>query len=217
MKYNEKIKAIKLRRAGKSYDYISNILNVSKGTLSVWLSNIEIDPDKKREVLIGREKSRYLAAVAKKKDRIERTKKIVDTAEHDFKRLINKDLFLCGLLLYWAEGDKKQERVKFANSDKDMIRLMMRWFREVCHVSESRFRIALHIHNLHISHKVADYWSKITGVSRKQFNKIYIKKTSLKHKRVPLYNGTCSIVINSKELFRKIVGWKKGLIDHFKI
>ena len=217
MKYKEKLKAIRLRRNGKSYSEIRKKIKVSKASLSLWLRDVEIDSDKKKKLLIGREKSRYLAALARKNDRIERTKKIVDLAENEFKKLVNKDLFLCGLLLYWAEGDKKQERVKFANSDKDMIKLMMRWFREVCHVPESKFRIALHIHNLHITNDVALHWSKITGINRKQFNKIYVKRTSLKNRRVPLYEGTCSIVISSKELFRKIVGWRKGLLVHFKI
>ena len=217
MKYKEKLIAIKLKKAGKSYCEILKVIKVSRGTLSLWLRDIKIDSKNRKKVLIGREKSRYLDALAKKEDRVQRTKKIVDSAEKEFKILAKKELFLCGLLLYWAEGDKKQERVKFANSDKDMIKLMMRWFREVCHVPESKFRIALHIHSLHISHDVAEYWSKITGVSRKQFNKIYVKKTTLKNRRVPLYEGTCSIVVNSKELFRRIVGWKKGLIVHFKI
>jgi hypothetical protein len=217
MKYQEKLQAIKLRKEGKSYGIIRKIVKVSKASLSIWLKDVEIRPDIQKEMLIGREKSRYFAALAKRNDCIKRTKKIVDSAEKEFKHLVKSDLFLSGLLLYWAEGDKKQERVKFANSDKDMIWLMMRWFREVCHVPESKFRIALHIHNLHMKHKVKEYWSKVTGVNQNQFNKVYIKKTTLKHKRIPLYEGTCSIVVCSKELFRKIVGWRRGLLAHFKI
>ena len=217
MKYKEKLKAIKLRKNGKSYGEIRKIVKVSKASLSLWLKDVEISPENRQKILIGREKSRYFAAQARKEDRIERTRKIVEFAEKEFKFLIKKELFLCGLLLYWAEGDKKQERVKFANSDKDMIMLMMRWFREVCHVPESKFRIALHIHSLHIKGDVVQYWSKITGVNQSQFNKVYIKKTTLKNKRLPLYEGTCSIVISSKELFRRIVGWRKGLLVHFKI
>jgi hypothetical protein len=217
VKYRKKLRAIKLRKDGNSYGNIRKIVKVSKSTLSIWLRDVEIDLDKRDTILIGREKSRYLAAKARKNDRINRTKKIVDLAEKEFKLLVRKELFLSGLLLYWAEGDKKQERVKFANSDKNMIKLMMRWFREICRVPETKFRIALHIHNLHSPHEVVDYWSKITGVNKNQFNKVYIKKTTLKNRRVPLYEGTCSIIVNSKELFRKIVGWKKGLIVHFKI
>lgn len=217
MKYKEKLMAIKLRKAGTSYGNIRRIVKVSKASLSLWLRDIEISPENRQRILIGREKSRYFAGLARKDDRVQRTKKIVDLAEREFENLIKSELFLSGLLLYWAEGDKKQERVKFANSDKDMIKLMMMWFREVCHVPESKFRIALHIHNLHISKDSKRYWSKITGVSQKQFNKVYIKKTTLKHRRVPLYEGTCSIIVCSKELFRRIVGWKRGLLVHFKI
>ncbi len=217
MKYEERLKAVALRKSGKSYGEIKKVVSVSKATLSLWLRDIEINQKNQKKLLVGREKSRYFAGLAKKEDRIERTRKIVEMAEKEFSSLLKDKLFLCGLLLYWAEGDKKQERVKFANSDKSMIKLMMRWFREICHVPESKFRVALHIHSLHMSSDVVEYWSKITGIKREQFNKVYIKKTTLKNKRVPLYEGTCSIIVNSKELFRRIVGWKRGLFVHFKV
>lgn len=217
VKYDEKILAIKMRKSGKSYGNILKVVNVSKSTLSLWLRDIEVSKKNLDKILKGREKSRYFAALSRKTDRINRTKIIIDKAEIEFKKLINNKLFLSGLLLYWAEGDKKQERVKFANSDSNMIKLMMKWFREVCLVEESKFRIALHIHSLHSSPEVTDYWSKITGVDKRQFHKLYIKKTSLKSRKNILYEGTCSIVINSKELFRKIIGWKKGMLAHFKI
>ncbi|TSC67048.1 MAG: Uncharacterized protein G01um101466_809, partial [Parcubacteria group bacterium Gr01-1014_66] len=47
--------------------------------------------------------------------------------------------------------------VKFTNSDWNTIILMMRWFREVCKVPEEKFRIALHIHNLHSAPDAKNY------------------------------------------------------------
>jgi len=41
----DKSKAISLRKKGKSYNEIVKILNISKGTLSVWLRDIKMSPE----------------------------------------------------------------------------------------------------------------------------------------------------------------------------
>lgn len=218
MKLSEKIKAIKFRKKGLSYSFIKRNIEVSKSTLSRWLKDIELTQEQQEKMLKGREISRYAAARAKQNKRIEQTKIIIESGKKEFSSFLGKGLFLSCLSLYWAEGDKNNlERVKFTNSDADMISLMMRWFREVCKVPEKKFRIALHVHNLHLRKNVIKYWSEVTKIPKSQFHKIYIKPTTLKYRRNILYNGTCAIIVNDKKLFRKIVGWKLGLIDYFKI
>jgi len=216
MRLNDKIKAIKLRKKGKSYSFIKQTLKVSKSTLSEWLKNIELNKKQQEKLLKGLEISRYAAAKAKRDKRIEQTKEIIKIGEKEFPFLINKPLFLIGLSLYWAEGDKNElERVKFTNSDPRMITFMMKWFKEICEVPQEKFRIALHIHNLHSRKNVVKYWSEITRIPKKQFHKLYIKPTALKYRRNILYNGTCAIIVNDKKLFRKIVGWKLGLLNYY--
>jgi len=125
---------------------------------------------------------------------------------------------LCGIKSQTVEGDKhKGERVKFTNSDPAMIRFMMNWFRDICNVPDKKLRIALHIHNLHITPRIEDYWSELARVPINQFQKTYVKRSSLRHRRNILYNGTCGIVIHDKNLFRRIMGWKLGLQGYFNI
>jgi hypothetical protein len=208
--------AIQLRKEGKTYGEIRNKLGpISKATLSMWFRDIQnIDM---ANLLKGREKSRFIAGRNKQEQRIALTNKIIQESREEFDSLIDNPLFLTGLSLYWAEGDKNcHERVKFTNSDERMVIIMMRWFREVCHVPEEKFRVALHIHNLLVSKDVKQYWIDITGIPERQFQKIYIKETSLRHRKNILYNGTCGIVVCDKSLFRRISGWKLGLIDHFQ-
>jgi len=71
------------------------------------------------------------------------------------------------------------------------------------------------IHNLHSNKDVVKFWSKVTNISTLQFYKLYVKRTTLKRKKNPLYNGTCSIIINSKDLFRRITAWKRNLFEYF--
>lgn len=218
MKFRKKIIATKLRKAGFSYAKIFKEVKVSKSTLSYWLRDIELTSKQKEKLLKGREKSRYAGAKAQQAKRIKRTEEAILTGKKEFYSLIKNPLFLSGLPLYWAEGDKnRSERVKFTNSDETMIILMMRWFREICHVPEEKFRISLHVHDLHRSHNLKSYWAKVTNVPKKQFHKMYVKKSTLRQRRNILYNGTCAITVNDKNLFRKIMGWRLGLLDYFNI
>lgn len=218
MKLQEHLRAVKLRKQGKSYKDIVGQLGVSKGTLSAWLRDIELT-SRQVAALKGRQRSQYAGSRANHQKKLERIKKTTAAAYKEARQLYRTSpLFMVGLMLYWAEGDKstKIERVKFVNSDPEMIGLMMRWFREVCKVTEDRFRICVHIHTLHSRPAVEKYWANTTGVPLSQFHKTYIKPTSLKHRRNPLYDGTCSIVISDKELFRKIQGWKLGALEVIK-
>lgn len=217
MKFNEKIKAIRLRKLGCSYTKILKEIKVSKSTLSIWLRDIELTPNQEGKLLKGRELSRYAGAKAQQKKRIEKTREIMDEAKKEIENLAKNILFLPGIMLYWAEGAKSNETIKFSNSDPLMIKLMMRWFREICNVREEKFRIALHIHELHCRKDMERYWSKITSVPLKQFQKTYVKPTSLGQRRNVLYNGTCVICVFDKNLFRRMQGWKLGFLEKINI
>ncbi len=207
--------AIQLRRDGKTYGEIRKQIGpISKATLTAWFKNVtDIN---EHNLFRGREKSRFIAGQHRREARIVLTNGIISDGRREFSWLSETPLFMTGLALYWAEGDKnKQERAKFTNSDERMVSIMLRWFREVCHVPEEKFRIALHIHNLHVASDVKQYWMNVAGIPGAQFQKIYIKETSLRHRKNVLYNGTCAIVVCDKNLFRRISGWKLGMIDHF--
>ena len=207
--------AIQLRREGKTYGEIRKQIGpISKATLTAWFR--DISDINELNLFKGREKSRFIAGQHRRENKIALTNNIINDGKREFSWLSENPLFMTGLALYWAEGDKNMhERAKFTNSDERMISIMMRWFREICHVPEERFRIALHIHNLHVASDVKQHWMNITGIPEAQFQKIYIKETSLHHRKNILYNGTCAIVVCDKNLFRRISGWKLGIIDHF--
>ncbi|MDP3901007.1 MAG: hypothetical protein Q8Q38_01550 [bacterium] len=214
MKLKERRKAIRLRRLGKSYGEILKYTPVSKGTLSLWLRDIEVNPKFLAE-LRGREISRYAGAKARQRQRIEKTELIIRDAKKEVWSLYRDPLFLAGLMLYWAEGDKsdENEQIKFTNSDPEMIRVMMCWFRKVCVVPEEKFRISLHVHELHCRSDMEDYWSRVTKVPLTQFHKTYIKQTSLRYRKNHLYNGTCAIRVSNRDLFRRMKGWRLAIVE----
>ena len=220
MKFEEKIKAIYMRKLGKSYGEIRKKIKISKSTLSLWLRDIQLKPEQEKRIYVEiRQKNAYRLAKDNQQKKIKITEKILAEAKKEVKYLFKDPLFLSGLMLYWAEGDKaeKWEMVKFSNSDPMMIKVIMRWFREVCKVPEGKFRIGVHMHSLHCRKNIEKYWSEITGVPLSQFYKTQIKATSLRQRKNKLYDGTCSVVVGNKNLFRKIRGWKIGFIDKINI
>lgn len=218
MKFKEKNEAIRLRKLGLSYQEILKKIDISKSTLSLWLREIKLTSEQKKNLSNKMDLVRYEIAKRKVADRIKRTKIIVDEAQKEVIKLMVNPLFFTGLSLYWAEGAKNSsESVKFANSDKSMIILIMKWLRGICGVPEKKFRVHIHMHDLHSRSDINDYWSEVTRIPLNQFYKPYIKHTSLGQRKNILYNGTCSIIVNDKKLFRKIIGWKMGMQKYFNI
>ena len=151
----------------------------------------------------------------KHEEAVSRKSDIFDMASTDIGSLSKRDLKIIGTALYWAEGYKtaRARDVEIVNSDPAMIKLMMRWFREICGVGEEKFKIRLQIHDVSNIEEGIKFWSLNTGVPLSQFTKSYVKTSpSSKRKsgnRHPY--GVCHIRIADTDLLMKIKGWVKGL------
>lgn len=219
MKYQEKLKAIELRKQGNSYHEILRQIHVSKSTLSLWLRDVELTAAQKQDLYITRPQlARYKTSKRRQQERIDLTNLIIIESKEEAKKLAHDSFFVAGVMLYWAEGSKSEttERTQFCNSDPKMIRIMMQWFRKYCNIEEKKFTVTIHAHSLHCRKEIEIYWSDITGIPLTQFYKTQIKPTSLGHRKNKLYNGTCAVRIYNKNVFRKIKGWKLGLTEYFE-
>ncbi len=209
MSFLAKTQATQLRREGQSYSEIRKMLNVSKSTLSDWLRDVELSEIQKSR-LNRLQATAYLGAKKKIQTCAKRHSDIREKAEKKVVGLVKDPFFVAGLMLYWAEGSKGIGLVQFSNSDPAMIKIMMRWFRKFCAVPEDKFRIGLFIHSLHTKEDYQLFWQKITGVPLSQFHRPYIKPTIFSNRKNKLYEGTCKIVIHSRDLLSRIIGWKNG-------
>lgn len=217
MKYAEKQQSIKMRKEGKSIKEIARILHVSKASVSVWVRNVQLS-----EKVISKLKQRGTSADIVERRRLTRlsnedtirAKQIQDASEEVF-NLSKKELFIIGVMLYWAEGGKtKRGLVRVANSDPKIIQIMMKFFRIICEVPESKFRGHIHIHSHMAKEKAEVFWSEISGIPVSQFFKTYSKpsKASLgKKDSIPF--GTFEICICDTRLFLRIKGWMNGIYD----
>ena len=213
-----RMRARGLRRKGYTFNEILEKLPfLSKSTVSDWVRGIELSPAQQERILKkqlrGRvELMRYNRE--RHQEAIKRAQKVISEAKEEINKLNERDLLIAGSALYWAEGTKRKGGlIEFTNSDPKMVSLMMKFFREVCKVSEGRFKCRLFLHPGVNKRKARQFWSKVTGVPPSQFTKPYVKppKSSSGKMHNILYRGTCQIRVGDVQTFHKIQGFIKGL------
>jgi len=159
--------------------------------------------------------------LAKKRKRIEDSKKIIEQAKTDIGKITNRDAWLAGIMLYWAEGSKQKETnvsvaVKFSNSDPIMLCFFIMWLKKYLKVADDEIVFEMFIHENHKEKKddFINYWSKTLNYPVSKFDRVYYKKHNLKTKRKNIrdkYHGQLTIMVKkSTNMNRKITGWIEG-------
>ncbi len=214
MKKSLREKATRLRKQGWSYNIICERLKVSKSTLSCWLSEVPYIPNAavRKRIKEGPAKSSALSH----KKKLERIAVINAQAVSEIGQLTKRDLWMLGLGLYIGEGTKLYNTTQVANSNPDVIRIAMKWFREICGLTREHFSLIVHLHPDTDQEKALRFWSKVSGIPLSQFGKTIMdarqNKSRIKYRILPY--GTVHIRIKShgkKEygvvLLRRILGW----------
>ena len=219
LKWWQKKEAIQgLRRKGLSYHEIRERLpfTVSKGTVSRWCKDITLTHEQldrlDRLCQEGSYRGRLIGPKRTQQRRAEEVAAIKAKARAEVPRFTQKELWLAGLMFYWAEGDKKGD-VVFCNSDPHAVRFMMRWFRGICRVPNDKFKFYLNIHSGQGDEAIKRFWSEVTGCPVVQFGKSYVKKEGTGHRKNVLYNGTIKVTICNRNLLHTILGWIEGFCE----
>ena len=206
------------RQQGLSYREIGQKtpFTISKSTLSHWCKDIELTAEQKDRLdsLLrdGSYRGRLLGSKTTQLRRAREIEEIKTKAKSEIHGLTKNEFMLAGLMLYWAEGNKKN-KVGISNSDPELIRMMMKWFREVCGVADEKFKPHLNIHSGQDELQIKKFWSEITELPIQQFGKSYIKKEGTGHRKNILYKGTIKVEICNKNLLYRILGWIEGVIN----
>lgn len=210
MKVIEKQKAIELRKDGESIKDIAASLGVAKSSVSVWVRNVKLS--NKQISKLSKNNFSKLVVEKRRTSRVihEEAKRdaVMFEASRDITKISKHELRLMGLCLYWGEGGKTNQGVaRISNSDPKIISIMMRFFREICSVEESKFRGHIHTYS-HLNAQLAEeYWSSISKIPKRQFYKTYIKKSvGSQGKRDKLPYGTFDIYVCNTKLYLQIMG-----------
>lgn len=120
---------------------------------------------------------------------------------------LDQILKTAGIMLYWGEGTKGHGSVAFSNSDPEMIKVFLKFLREICGTSEDRLRVSVHAYEDHNINELKKYWSNVTKISTKKFYKPYIHRQKTGTYRKSSKYGTISVQYNDKKLLDTINDW----------
>jgi predicted DNA-binding protein YlxM (UPF0122 family) len=122
-------------------------------------------------------------------------------------------LKIAGIMLYWAEGTQKGGTVDFANSNPQMVKIFLRFLREICGVDERRLRGYLYAYEYQDIEKLKSYWCKATGIHPNQFTKPYVRRGNLNLSHRKMLYGLAHIRYNDTKLLGIIGNWINAYIE----
>lgn len=224
-KPKQKEKAVEMRKNGKSYSEILEEVPVAKSTLSRWLRDVGLSDSQKQRITEKKKKAQKRGAEAVRQKRIEKTKQIKKKARQEIGDVSERELWLIGIALYWAEGTKEKPhrtsvRTEFSNSEGMMVKLYLQWLLDIVDIGEEELWCAIYIHEGHKDRidSVKEYWYEEIGVPKDSIEYVYYKNHNPKTKRKNTgesYYGTIQIQVKkSTDLTRKIMGWIEGVIEN---
>ena len=216
-------KAVELRLKNKlSYTEIKKQLNVPKSTLSYWLHDFPLD---ERKILELRRKGWAKGEAGREKFRSTMREKKEEKAQAIYikqkvrLRDISKDTyFVAGLMLYLAEGDKKNySRIALSNTDSRITKFFIKWMIEFLNVSKNKIKAQLHLYeNMNIE-KEKKFWQNELGFYESQFYKPSIRKlkeSSFSYKE-SYRHGTCEVYLMGVEKKTELMMAIRAFMDQY--
>lgn len=184
------------------YKRIAARVGISVATAYDWTCDIEITPEQKHRNLYGPRGPQNPESIARRAAaRSERWRERRRGFQLDGQaRARHQDpLHMAGCLLYWAEGSKARNVLKFCNSDVNMVRFFTGFLQTSMGVKREDLSICLNVYlNNGLSLKeIEDHWLEALGLTR-----CCLRKHSLNHfptsssgtKRTLPY-GVCTLTV----------------------
>ena len=208
---------------GESYRQIQAALGVPKSTLSGWLCDVPLTDEHRAHLAARHADGVRSRAEAIRASRIRRTEELQTAAATEIGPLTDRELFLLGVVAYWAEGSKAKPwsvstTASFINSDRHMVELFLAWLR-LLGVSEDRLIFRLSIHESADVAMASIFWAEVVGVDPDSFRRPTLKRHNPKTVRRNTAEGYVGCLIihvrRSTDLNRRIAGWWQGIAAGF--
>lgn len=208
-----KAKARELRLQGWTYDQIEAELGCSRSSVSLWVRDLprpepRYTPEEHRALMQA-----GLTRLRNAQD--EERQRIKDGAAQEIGKLTDRDLFLAGVALYWAEGQKskpyqRREAVTFVNSDPAVIQVFLAWL-DLLSVARERLGFRVMIHESADVAGAEQNWADCVGIDASALQRTTLKKHNPKTVRKNTgdnYHGCLVVrVQRGAELYCRIEGW----------
>lgn len=154
----------------------------------------------------------------KTRERIKWEKELFKKGISEIGKLNERELFLCGVVLYWAEGFKHKDEsgLGLATSDPRMAKFYLGWLKKCLGINREQLILKVTANESHRYRidEIERFWLKELKVSKDNFRKPFYQKTKWKrdYKDRGKYYGVIRIrVRRSLDILRRMRGWLEGI------
>tara|TARA_Y100000034_G_scaffold134574_1_gene203380 strand:+ start:3907 stop:4599 length:693 start_codon:yes stop_codon:yes gene_type:complete len=206
-KVKEQAQAVKLRLKGKSINEIAEAVGCSKGSISLWVKDVEISEAQMR--LIEERGALKRAIGGQNGADLNKAKYANLRTEYEKegkKKAKEKDwLHVAGCFLYWGEGSKSRNTVSMANTDPCLLKLFVRFLRESLSTDDCDIKIDIiaYSSNGYSANDLIDFWTTELSLPKSCVRGVRFdtdkRKTSGKNPKHP-YGMAAVVVNNTKSL-----------------
>ena len=212
MKTDERRRVRQLRREdGLPIKEIARRVGVSVASVSVWVRDIELTDEQQAQLraknpAYNRQLSGCTIAAANR-----RAERVDYQASGREAARSGDTLHMAGCMLYWAEGSKGRNQLRFSNSDPEMIRFFVKFIRECFDVGPAEIRVTCNLFADHAARQreIEEFWLETTGLpassSCKSTVNVYSRHSARKRLNMLPY-GTCRITVSRTRITLHIFG-----------
>jgi hypothetical protein len=211
----EREEARELREQGMPIKRIAKALNVSPSSVSYWTRDIQLTPEQQERNLRrskGLQDPQVVQRRAEEWRRRNQARRLGYQEEGRAQAREGDALHMAGCLLYWAEGAKNRNTIRFVNSDVAMVGFFVRFLRKSLGVRSEQMTLRLNVYtdNGLSIRDIEDHWLDALDLPRtalRGHTLNHAPTSSSGQKRNHLPYGVCCIsVLKSTRLVQHIYG-----------
>jgi predicted transcriptional regulator len=195
-------RAIEMRKQYMSYSQIKDVLGVSKSTLSGWLKEYPLSRERINELRGKSDQRIELCRETKARKKSLRLKEVDEKVAKEIGTLSDREIFLCGLFLYWGEGAKTESvRVSVSNTDPGVLLFFIKWILLIG-VPKEKLRVYVQLYRDMNVQEELTYWSQTLDLPLMAFRKPYIRASSRENLsyRQRFIHGTCNVIYDNRDV-----------------
>jgi transposase-like protein len=212
MKTEQRELARTIRRLeGAPIKEIARRLGVAPSSVSVWVRDIELTPSQEQELLrrnpaYNRQLSGTAVQAANR-----RAERIAYQEAGRELALQGDSGHVAGCMLYWAEGEKDRNALRFYNSDPEMVRFFVSFLKTYVDLRDEEIRITCNLFADHVQRQreIEQFWLEVAQLPECSLGKSYVNVYS-KHSKKKRINrlpyGTVRVTVCRTRVVQSIFG-----------
>jgi transposase-like protein len=199
------------REEGAPIKEIARRVSVAPSSVSRWVRDIKLTPAQEQELLrrnlaYNRQLSgTAIQAANRRAERLAYQKEGRSLARQ------GDSFHVAGCMLYWAEGEKDRNALRFYNSDPEMVRLFVFFLKKYFALWDEEIKITCNLFADHVQRQreIEQFWLDVAQLSARSLCKSYVNvysKHSKKKRTNRLPYGTVRVTVTRTRVIQSIYG-----------